>query len=175
MQCLFWSHSLPNQSLHHFKYGLCSLFMIFYSGAYTLLAHFRPNNVEFIYINYKAAPNVVPPVLRKLLKSNASHLFLWKLQQTERAPKQCLTAKILSYKKLFFNTVIAISCAFSSAMNKSLHAALIIICTRGDDPLFHSCCDSATAKKILPMQPICCWPKKMEVRRSQTQTICWVW
>ena len=35
--------------------------------------------------------------------------------------------QILSYKTLFFNTVITISCAFSPAMNKSLHVMLIKI------------------------------------------------
>ena len=38
----------------------------------------------------------------------------------------------LSYKTLFFNTVSIISYACSPALNKSLHALLIKICTSGD-------------------------------------------
>jgi len=38
--------------------------------------------------------------------------------------------QILGYKILFFNIITTISYAFSPAMNKSLHAALIKICTK---------------------------------------------
>ena len=54
--------------------------------------------------------------------------------------------QILSYKTLFFNIVTAIRNAFSPATNKSLHAALIRICTWGDDPLCHSCYDGVIAE-----------------------------
>ena len=43
--------------------------------------------------------------------------------------------QILSYKTLFFNIVTTISSAFLPVMNKSLHAALITICTSAGDPL----------------------------------------
>jgi len=36
-----------------------------------------------------------------------------------------LMEQILSYETLFFIIIIAISCAFSLVMNKSLHAALV--------------------------------------------------
>jgi len=39
-----------------------------------------------------------------------------------------LIEQILSYKN-YFSTVTTINCAFSLAMNKSLHAELIKICT----------------------------------------------
>ena len=66
---------------------------------------------------------------------NASHLFPWKLQQTKRAQQRYLIKQILSYKTLFSNAVTIISYAFSSAMNRSLHAMFVTICTRGGDPL----------------------------------------
>jgi hypothetical protein len=43
-----------------------------------------------------------------------------------------LTEQILSYKTLFFDTVTTIGYALLPAMNKSLHAALVKICTSGD-------------------------------------------
>jgi len=50
---------------------------------------------------------------------------------------------------IFFSTVNTISYAFSPAMNKSLHAMLIKICTSGGDLLFQSCYDSVIAKTIV--------------------------
>ena len=61
-----------------------------------------------------------------------------------------LIEQILSYKTLFFNTVTIISNAFSPAMNKSLHAILIKICTNGGASLSHSCQDGVIARKMLP-------------------------
>ena len=49
--------------------------------------------------------------------------------------------QILSYNRLFFNTVTTTSCAFSPVMNESLPATFIKICTSRGDPLFHSCYD----------------------------------
>ena len=43
--------------------------------------------------------------------------------------------QILSYKTLFFNIVTTISSAFLPVINKSLHEALITICTSAGDPL----------------------------------------
>ena len=43
-----------------------------------------------------------------------------------------LIEQILSYRVLFFNVVTMASYAFSPVMNKSLHAVLIKICSRGD-------------------------------------------
>ena len=43
---------------------------------------------------------------------------------------------------LFFNIVTTISYAFKSVINKRLHASLVEIYTSGDNPLFHSFCDS---------------------------------
>jgi len=40
------------------------------------------------------------------------------------------------HETLFFNIVTTIGYALSPAMNKSLHAALIKICTSGGAPLF---------------------------------------
>jgi hypothetical protein len=40
--------------------------------------------------------------------------------------------------------------AFSQAMTKSLHAAIVKICTSGGDPLSHSCNYSVVARKMLP-------------------------
>ena len=45
---------------------------------------------------------------------------------------------ILNYKTLFFNIVTTINYAFSPAMNYSLHAALLTICTSGGNPLLLS-------------------------------------
>jgi hypothetical protein len=42
--------------------------------------------------------------------------------------------------------VTTTGCAFSSAMNKSLHAALVKICTSGGNPLSHSCDDGVVRK-----------------------------
>ena len=52
-----------------------------------------------------------------------------------KKPNNTLIEQILSYKALFFNTVTVISYAFLPAMNKSLHAMLVNICTIGGDPL----------------------------------------
>ena len=60
-------------------------------------------------------------------------------------------------------------------MNKSLHAALVKICTSGGGPLFHSSYDGVVAKKMLSMQSIFHWPEQMEVRRHQIWSIQWVW
>ena len=60
-------------------------------------------------------------------------------------------------------------------MNKSLHAALIKICTSGGGPLFHSSYNSVIARKVLPTQSIFHRPEQMEVRRHQIWTIWWVW
>jgi len=60
-------------------------------------------------------------------------------------------------------------------MNKTLHAALIKICTRGGDPLFHSSYDGVVARKMLPTQSIVHRPEQMEIRRHQIRTIWWVW
>jgi len=67
--------------------------------------------------------------------SNASCLFSWKLQQTQRAEQCYLLEQILIYKAIFFNAVTAISCTFSPARNKSLHAVFSNICASGGDAL----------------------------------------
>ena len=54
---------------------------------------------------------------------------------TDAKSTRTLLDKILNYKTLFFNTDTTISYAFSSAMNKSLPAVFITICTSGGDPL----------------------------------------
>lgn len=46
--------------------------------------------------------------------------------------------QILSYKTLFFYTVTITCYTFSPAMNKSLHATLVNICTSGGDPVLLS-------------------------------------
>jgi hypothetical protein len=45
---------------------------------------------------------------------------------------------ILIYNTLIFYVVTTIGYALSPAMNKSLHAALVKICTNVAGPLFHS-------------------------------------
>ena len=60
-------------------------------------------------------------------------------------------------------------------MNKSLHAALVNICTSGADPLYHSSYDGVIAKKMLPMQSIFHQLELVEVRRHQIRAIWWVW
>ena len=78
---------------------------------------------------------------------NAYYLLPWKLQQ--RAQEHYLIEQILSYKTLFFNTSTTISCAFSPAMNKSLHAALVKICTLGGDHCdCHHCWNAPTAASL---------------------------
>ena len=58
-------------------------------------------------------------------------------------------------------------------MNKSLHAALVKICTSGGGALLHSSYDDVVARNMLPMQFIFHWPEEMEVRRRQIRTIRW--
>jgi len=83
--------------------------------------------------------------------------------------------QILSYKTLFFDILTTIGYALSPAMNKSLHATLIKICTSGGGPLFHSSYDSIVARKMLPTQSIFHRSEQMEDRRRQIWTIRWVW
>ena len=98
-------------------------------------------------------------------ESTASSLFSWKAQQTAEE----------RYLIVFFNIATTISCAFLPVMNKSLHAVLVKICTRGADPLFHGCYDDVIARKMLPMQSISHQPKQMELKRCQIQAVWWVW
>ena len=58
-----------------------------------------------------------------------------------------LIEQILSYKRVFFNTVTTTSSAFSPAMSKSLHAALVTICTSRDDPLLK--CTTSVSLTVL--------------------------
>ena len=58
----------------------------------------------------------------------------------------------LKQPKNKFSTVTNISHAFSPAMNKSLHATLIKICTGASDLLFHSCYDGILVRKMLLTQ-----------------------
>lgn len=61
------------------------------------------------------------------------------------------TEYIFSYKTLFFNILFIISYAFSPAVNKSLHAALVHICTsRGDHCYYHHCWEAP------PTTSVCC-------------------
>jgi hypothetical protein len=86
-----------------------------------------------------------------------------------------LIEQILSYKTLFFDLVTTIGYALSPAMNKSLHAALVKICTSGGGVLFHSSYDGVVARKMLSTQSIFHLPEQMEVRRGQIRIIRWVW
>jgi len=43
--------------------------------------------------------------------------------------------QILIYKPLLFKTIITITCAFLTAIKKSLHDTLVTICSSGGDPL----------------------------------------
>ena len=54
--------------------------------------------------------------------------------ETTRDTKSRITL-LLSYRMLFSSTVTTSSCAFSSAMNRSLHVPLVKICTGGGDQL----------------------------------------
>jgi len=83
--------------------------------------------------------------------------------------------QILSYNTLFFDIVTTIGYALSPAMNKSLHAALVKVCTSGGGPLFHSSYDGVVARKMLSTQSIFHRLEQMEVRRGQILTIRWVW
>ena len=65
--------------------------------------------------------------------------------------------------------------ALSPAMNKSLFAALVKLCTCGGDSLFHSSYDGVVAREMLPTQSILHRPEQMKVRRRQIRTIRWVW
>lgn len=67
-------------------------------------------------------------------------------------------------ENIIFNIVTNLDCAFSPTINESLHAALVRICTSGDDPLFHSYCDVVVARKMLPTQSS--FIKQTEVRGS---------
>ena len=71
-------------------------------------------------------------------ESKESCLFPWTLQWRQRAQYHHLIEQILYYKTLFFSIVATVSYAFSPVMNKSLHAALITICTSKGDPLLLS-------------------------------------
>jgi hypothetical protein len=59
-----------------------------------------------------------------------------------------LIEQILSYKTPIFDIVTAIGFALSPAINKSLDAALVKICTSGVGTLFHSSYDGVVATKI---------------------------
>jgi hypothetical protein len=85
-----------------------------------------------------------------------------------------LIEQILSYKTLFFNIVPTIGYALSPAMNKSLHAALVNICTSGGGPVFHSSYDGVVARKM-STHSIFHRPEQMGVRRRQIRTVRWVW
>ena len=82
--------------------------------------------------------------------------------------------QILSYETVFLDIVTAIGYAISPAMNKSLHAALVKICTSVGGPLFHSSYDGVVARKM-SSQSIFLRAEQMEVRRGQIRTIRWVW
>ena len=71
-------------------------------------------------------------------ESNAPYLFPWKLQPIQRAQYKYLIEQNPSYKTVFIHIVTTISCAFSPAMNKSLRAMLVTICTSKGDPLLLS-------------------------------------
>ena len=71
-----------------------------------------------------------------------------------------------SATKHYFSTVTTISSAFSPTMNKSLHAALVKICTTGGDPLFQSCYDGVIASFIISKR----W--KSEGTKSELQHCC---
>jgi hypothetical protein len=77
-----------------------------------------------------------------------------------------LIEKIFSYKTLFFDIVTTIGYALSPAMIKSLHAALVNICTSGGGPLFYSSYDGVVARKMLYTQSIFHRPKQMEGAKS---------
>ena len=64
---------------------------------------------------------------------------------------------------LFFDIGTTIGYALSPVMNKSLHAALVKICTSGGGPLFHSSYDGVIARKMLSTQSIFHQPEQMEV------------
>jgi len=51
-----------------------------------------------------------------------------------------------------FNIVTTIIYKLLLEMNKSLHTALVKACTSAGNSLFHGCCDSIVAQKMLPMQ-----------------------
>lgn len=61
-----------------------------------------------------------------------------------------LKEQILRYKAPFLSRVTTISCAFLAAMNTSLYAALIEVCTCGSDPLFQSTYHSIIAEMYHP-------------------------
>jgi len=61
-------------------------------------------------------------------------LFISMETTTETKNTIKLMEQILSYETLFFIIIIAISCAFSLVMNKSLHAALVKIYTSRSEP-----------------------------------------
>ena len=95
--------------------------------------------------------------------------------ETTTAIKSTITLFSRENSQLFFNVVTTISYALIAAMNKSLHAVLIRICTSGGDTLFYNCYNSIVARKILPMQSIFHLPEQAEVRRCQIWTMWWVW
>jgi len=66
-------------------------------------------------------------------ESNASYFF--SVKATTKSTKYYLIEQTPSSPALFVHTVAIISCAFSPAANKSLHATLVNICISGDDPL----------------------------------------
>ena len=76
---------------------------------------------------------------------------------------------------LFFDIVITTGYTLSPAMNKTLHAMLVKICTIGGGPLFHSSYYGVVARTMLPKQSIFHRPKQMVVRRRQIRTTQWVW
>jgi hypothetical protein len=94
----------------------------------------------FIY-STRVAPEVIPPMY-----------FHGNYNRYKEHNNTYLTEQILSYKTLFFDVVTTIGYALWPALNKSLDAAIIKICTSGGDSLFRSSYDGVVARKRLPTQ-----------------------
>jgi hypothetical protein len=58
-----------------------------------------------------------------------------------------------SYLQLFFHIITTIRYALLPAMNKSLYAALVKVCTSRGKPLSYSCNDSTVVGKCCPRNP----------------------
>jgi len=71
----------------------------------------------------------------------------------QRAPEHYLIEQSLSYKMLFFSIATTTSYAFLPAVNKSLHAVLIKVCTSGGDPLMLSPLLKCTTHHLTVLTP----------------------
>ena len=85
-----------------------------------------------------------------LERSLQKQFLLFILMETTIHTKSRITLLNRASSQLLFNIVTTISYAFSPAMNKSLHAMLVKMCTSRNDPYLPICYDGVIAEMHHP-------------------------